>query len=93
MLRFPQHYKALQDEVEKARIRDQVEKSIVLWAYQSDTKRLNQVLHKLYHAADGCTKQDTVNFCTNTWDRDIIPFKQCLIRIERYVLPSSMCRA
>ena len=88
LLRFPEHYKALENENEKARIRTQVEKPIVLWAYESDTKKANPVLHEILHIPHGRTRRDTVDFSANTWDRDIIPFRQCLIRVERYAILS-----
>ncbi|KAL9611874.1 MAG: hypothetical protein Q9167_003488 [Letrouitia subvulpina] len=75
LIDWQDHYETLHDEAERARIRAQVEKSIVLWAYETDTKEINQVLHKLYHIPHGRTRRDTVQFSTNTWDRDIIPFR------------------
>lgn len=34
--------------------------------------------------------RDTTNFVTNTWDGHIIPFRQCLIRGERFVQSISL---
>lgn len=92
MLKIPEHCKDIDDEGEKARIRKQVEKSIVLWAYEFDTKRANPVLHEIFHFPHGRTRRDAVEFSANTWDGDIIPFGECLIRIVRYVFTHSPAR-
>ncbi|KAF2756096.1 hypothetical protein EJ05DRAFT_502559 [Pseudovirgaria hyperparasitica] len=84
LLRLPESYETLKDEDEKVRVRTQVEKSIVLWAYEHETKSTNPILHDIFHLHQGRTRRDTVNFSTNTWDGDILPFRQCLIRIARH---------
>ena len=84
MLRLPPNYEDLRDEGERSRIRAQVEKSIVLWTYENDTKETNRTLHEIYHIPQGRTRREAVKFSDNTWDGDIIPFRQCLIRIARY---------
>lgn len=89
MLKLPENYEALEDEDEKARIQTQVEKSIVLRAYETDTKNANPILDKIFHLPRGRTRRDTVQISSNTWDGDILPFRQCLIWIVRYVLVSS----
>lgn len=85
MLELPEHYETVKDGDEKERIRTQVEKSIILWAYENDTKSTNPILQDILHIYQGRTRRETVNFASNTWDKDIIPFRQCLIRIARYV--------
>ncbi|KAL9597819.1 MAG: hypothetical protein Q9219_004896 [cf. Caloplaca sp. 3 TL-2023] len=84
MLKRPQHYETITDDVEKARIGTQVEKSIVMRSYEAQTKKLNPVLDEIYQFAHRRTWRDTLYFSTNTWDRDIIPFRQCLILLERH---------
>ncbi|KAH6723680.1 kinase-like domain-containing protein [Leptodontidium sp. MPI-SDFR-AT-0119] len=84
MVRLPESYDALEDGDEKTRIRIQVEKSIVLWTYETETKNTNSILHDILHINQGRTRRDTVDFSANTWDGDIIPFRQCLIRIVRH---------
>ncbi|KAH3976280.1 hypothetical protein HBH52_118710 [Parastagonospora nodorum] len=84
MTRLPESYDALEDEEEKLRVRTQVEKSIVLWTYEIETKKTNPILHDILHIVQGRAKRDTVDFSANTWDGDIIPFRQCLIRIARH---------
>lgn len=91
MVRLPESYDALEDGDEKNRIRIQVEKSIVLWTYETETKNTNSILYDILHINQGRTRRDTVDFSDNTWDGDIIPFRQCLIRIARYVWPNINC--
>ncbi|KAI1305469.1 kinase-like domain-containing protein [Xylaria venustula] len=81
--RLPPHYDTLEDEDEKCRIRSQVEKSILLWSYERSTKKVNHLLHEVFHLPHGRTRRDAVDFSTNTWDTDIVPFRESLIRIQR----------
>jgi hypothetical protein len=90
MLKLPEHYETVEHEDEKERIRTQVAKSIILWAYENETKRINPILQDILHIYQGRTRRETVDFASNTWDGDIIPFRQCLIRIARYVCSQSM---
>ncbi|KAI9663120.1 MAG: Phosphotransferase enzyme [Bathelium mastoideum] len=83
-LRLPEHYSTLVDEEDKKRIRAQVEKSIILWTYETETKRANPIIHDVMHIYQGRTRRDTIQFSANTWDGDVIPFRQCLIRIVRH---------
>ncbi|KAI2606604.1 kinase-like domain-containing protein [Hypoxylon sp. NC1633] len=83
MLQLPPHYEALRDEEERARIESQVEKSILISAYERDTSDINPLLHQIYHLPYGRTRLDVVDFSANTWDGDLIPFQECLIRVQR----------
>ncbi|OAL34316.1 hypothetical protein AYO20_06369 [Fonsecaea nubica] len=84
ILKLPEHYDALVDKEEKARIRSQVESSLVLWVYESQTKKHNPILHELSQLPQWRTIRDTVELASNTWDGDILPFRQCLIRIAHH---------
>ncbi|ETI26769.1 hypothetical protein G647_10214 [Cladophialophora carrionii CBS 160.54] len=84
MLKLPPKYEGLADEAEKARIRAQVEKSLALWVYESETRKSNPILHELFHMPQWHLRRDAVNFAANTWERDIVPFRECLIRIVRH---------
>ena len=83
LLRLPDSYETIADKDEKAKIGAQVEKSILIWAYEDDTREVNPILHEIFHVRQGRTRRDTVNMASNTWDDEIIPFRQCLINIER----------
>lgn len=73
MLKLPESYEALEGE-EKLRVRTQVEKSLVLWTYETETKSTNSVFYDLSQVEQARTRRDTVEFSVNTWDGDIIPF-------------------
>lgn len=83
MLRLPEHYAKIKDKEEKEQVRRQVEKSILLRSYESNTKRCNPILHEIFHFPHGKTRRETIDFSTNTWDGDILPFRECLIRLTK----------
>lgn len=85
LLRLPEGSESIEDANEKARVRTQVESSIVLHRYETETKEVNPLLGEILYTRQGPTRRETVQFATNTWDGDILPFRQCLIRIERFV--------
>jgi Phosphotransferase enzyme family len=84
MLKLPENFKYINDEDERARLRTNVEKSIVLYTYEAGTARANPLLKEVLHVPQGRTRRQTVEFATDTWDGDILPFRQCLIRIARF---------
>ncbi|MCJ1478981.1 Phosphotransferase enzyme [Lambiella insularis] len=82
LLKLPENYESLEGD-EKARTRKQVEKSIVLYTYETETDTNNPLLSEILRIHHGRSRRETVQFAANTWDGDIIPFRQCLIRLER----------
>ena len=88
VLKLPEHYERLEEGDEKARTRRQVEKFIVLYIYETETEETNPLLSEILRIHNGRTRRETVQFAANTWDGDIIPFRQCLIRVERFVYSS-----
>lgn len=83
MLQLPESYEGLTDEAEKARLRSQVERSIIQWIYEDETRTQNPILHDVFKLPQWRTICDTINYGVNTWEGDILPFRQCLIRIAR----------
>lgn len=84
LLKLPENYETLEGD-EKARTRRQVEKSIVLYTYETETETKNALISEILRMHRGRPRRETVQFAANTWDGDIIPFRQCLIRLERFV--------
>lgn len=84
VLDLPDDYEILEAN-EQHRIGEQLESSMVLCTYEMETEKINPLLSELLHLPYGQTRKETVHFATNTWDGDILPFRQCLIRIERWV--------
>lgn len=84
MLRLPENYKDM-EKSEKDRVSDQVERSLVQFLYETETKKQNPLLVKVNGISQGTTRRRTIEFAEDTWDGDILPFRQCLIRLERFV--------
>jgi hypothetical protein len=84
MLRLPENYKSM-DKTEQDRVETQVEKSLVQYFYEMETKKVNPILVEVNDIPHGTTRRQTVEFAENTWEGDILPFRQCLIRLERFV--------
>ncbi|OBT62653.1 hypothetical protein VE03_07536 [Pseudogymnoascus sp. 23342-1-I1] len=87
MLKPPEDYKVM-EESDKTRVKDQVERSIVQFLYEIETKKQNPLLVRVNDTPQGTTRRRTVEFAEDTWDGDILPFRQCLIRLERFVSPA-----
>lgn len=84
MLRLPEGYKDM-EKSNKDRVADQVERSIVQFLYEAETKKQNPLLVRVNDTPQGTTRRRTIEFAEDTWDGDILPFRQCLIRLERFV--------
>lgn len=82
ILKFPQNYKDLTDD-EKIPIRRQVTSSIILHLYENFTAKANPRLSKVFSTEHGRTRGEVISFASDTWDDDILPFRESLIRIER----------
>ncbi|KKY20022.1 putative phosphotransferase enzyme family protein [Phaeomoniella chlamydospora] len=83
-LQLPEYYRSLEDQEEKKQIAMQVEKSILLQIYESSTSEENPDLKGVLQIPHGPTRRQTVQYSSNTWDGDILPFRECLIRMERF---------
>jgi hypothetical protein len=83
LLKLPEDYESLEEGDAKAHTRKQVEKSIVLYSYETETDKNNPLLSDILRIHHGRIKREAVQFAANTWDGDIIPFRQCLIRFQR----------
>jgi hypothetical protein len=72
---------------EKRRVRDKWSRSIVLYNYEHTLAKEVPLVYRLFHFPNVRTRCETIMFASNTWDDDdgIIPFRETLIRIEKYV--------
>jgi hypothetical protein len=84
MLRLPENYKNM-EKIEQDRVANRVEKSLVQYIYETETKKQNPLLVEVNDIPHGITRRQTVEFAEDTWEGDILPFRQCLIRLERFV--------
>ncbi|KAK8217850.1 kinase-like domain-containing protein [Phyllosticta capitalensis] len=83
-LSVPEGYDTMEDEDEKAVVRMNIEKSIIVVEYQEKTARENPTLDEAFKTPCGKLLQQTVAWASNTWDEDLIALRQCLIRVARY---------
>jgi hypothetical protein len=83
MLHLPPHYKSLEAGPEKQQIRDQVQKSILLFTYESQVQHRNSAVDRIFHLPQGSTIREAVHFASNTWDSSIVPFRQTLLQLYR----------
>ncbi|KAH8591566.1 hypothetical protein B0O99DRAFT_654279 [Bisporella sp. PMI_857] len=71
LLRLHPEYRDL-EKSEKDRVTNQVKRSI------------NPLLVEVNDIPHGVTRRQTIEFAEDTWEGDILPFRQCLIRLERH---------
>lgn len=86
-MRLPEGYKDM-EKSDKDRVADQVERSIVQFLYEAEAKKQNPLLVRVHDTPQGTTRRRTIEFAEDTWDGDILPFRQCLVRLERFVSPA-----
>jgi hypothetical protein len=83
MFQLPPQYRSLPEGEEKSKIRSVVEKSLLLFSYESQIQHDNPVLGRNFQLSQGRTIRDTVLFASNTWNEGLVPFRECLIRLQR----------
>ena len=88
IVKRPQNFEDLADD-EKAQIEQQISKSMLFQLYLMETRKRNPRLEDVFHLGYGKIRRFPVRFAGNTWDsdifRDILPFREALINVERYV--------
>ncbi|KAE8155153.1 phosphotransferase family protein [Aspergillus avenaceus] len=82
ILKAPANFKDL-DPNKKARIKGQMSSSIILYLYERQITKEVPLLSKALHFPYGKMRCDPVLFAGDTWDDDIIPLRESLIRMER----------
>jgi len=84
LLKRPDNFDDLDDE-RKAQIKQQISKSVLLQLYLMETEERNPILAKVFHLDHGKTRRLPVEFAGDTWDDDIVSFREALINVERYL--------
>ena len=82
LLRLPENFKELEVD-EQNRLREQVSVSILLHIYETHTATQNPLLSSWYRSRHGKTRTEPILFAGNTWQDDILPLRESLIRVER----------
>ncbi|KAJ5581571.1 hypothetical protein N7535_000191 [Penicillium sp. DV-2018c] len=72
------------DSEQQADIKQKIFKSTLLQLYLLETEKRNPLLAKAFELDHGKTRRLPVEFAGNTWDDDIVRFREALINVERY---------
>ncbi|KAJ5138425.1 uncharacterized protein N7515_003273 [Penicillium bovifimosum] len=83
LLQLPPNFKDMDPE-QQAEIKQQVSKSTLYQLYLLETSQRNPLLAEAFHLDHGKTRRIPVEFAGNTWDDDIVSFREALINVERY---------
>jgi hypothetical protein len=81
--KLPENFKELDPE-EKDRVRETVRRSILLYIYETSTAKRNPSLYRVMRYPNSKTLDELVEFASDSWDGDILPLREILIRIERF---------
>lgn len=84
VLERPEDFEAL-NQKEQDHIDEQLASTTVQNTYASQTSTENPVLDKMYDLKYLKTRIEPLVFAGDSWDDDIVRFRECLIRIEKYV--------
>jgi hypothetical protein len=82
VLKRPDDFDELSDE-QKAQIKEQVARSTLFQLYLLETEERNPALARVFHFDHGKTRRLPVEFAGDTWDDDILSFREALINVER----------
>lgn len=80
MLELPENFKQLDENTQSA-VKDKATNSILLYLYENYTVERNPILSKVFQYPNGKTITNPIRFVGNTWDGDILPLRESLIRI------------
>ncbi|KAJ9205852.1 hypothetical protein DTO164E3_1105 [Paecilomyces variotii] len=82
ILELPENFKQLDENMQTA-VKDKVTKSILLYLYEKYTAERNPLLSRVFRYPDGKTLTDPIRFVGNTWEGDILPLRESLIRVQK----------
>ncbi|GES57339.1 aminoglycoside phosphotransferase [Aspergillus terreus] len=83
LLRRPDNFDHLDPE-RQAQIKRQIFKSTLFQLYLMETEKRNPLLAKAFHLDHGKTRRLPVELAGNTWDDEIVSFRESLINVERH---------
>jgi hypothetical protein len=87
MLDLPPDFESMPSTAEKTNVRTKSEKSRMFRAYKDRTARVSLIVHKVLEHPNRQTIRDVLTYSDNIWDNRLTPFRECLIRLQRYVTP------
>jgi hypothetical protein len=85
ILKLPPTYEEMPED-ERRLVEYQVQQSIQIYIYEHKTADRNPLLDRVLRYPQGKMLSNVVDFASNSWNGDILPLRDCLIRIERYEL-------
>ncbi|KAJ5226519.1 hypothetical protein N7468_007744 [Penicillium chermesinum] len=83
LLNRPDNFDDLDTE-QQVQIKRQIFKSTLFQLYLMETEKQNSLLAKAFHLDHGKTRCLAVELAGNTWDDEIVSFRESLIQIERH---------
>ncbi|GFN20339.1 phosphotransferase family protein [Aspergillus tubingensis] len=82
ILKSPKNFKHLDEDTQRD-LREKISKSILLYLYEKNTAKKNPLLDKVLRYPNGKILTHPIHFVGNTWDGDILPLRESLIRIQK----------
>lgn len=82
MLELPENFKQLDKDTQTA-VKDQVTKSILSYLYEKYTAERSPILSRVFQYPNGRTVTDPIRFVGNTWEGEILPLRESLIRLQK----------
>lgn len=83
VLKLPPEYGEMPED-ERRLVEYKVQQSLQVYSYEHKTAGRNPLLNQVLRYPHGKMLSNVVEFASASWDRDILPLRDCLIRIERY---------
>ncbi|KAH7397037.1 kinase-like domain-containing protein [Phaeosphaeria sp. MPI-PUGE-AT-0046c] len=83
MLKLPPEYEEMSED-ERRSVECKAQQSIQVYSYEHKTAGRNPLLNRVLRYPHGKMLSNVVEFASASWDGDILPRRDCLIRIERY---------
>lgn len=82
LLKRPDNFDSLTPE-QKAEIKRKIFRSTLFQLYLVETEKSNHLLTRAFHIDHGKTKRLPIELAGNTWDDDIVSFRESLIHVQK----------
>jgi hypothetical protein len=82
LLERPDNFDDLDTE-QRAQVKQKIFKSTLFQLYLMETEERNSTLAKAFHLDSGKTRRLPVELAGNTWEDDIVSFREALLNVER----------
>jgi Phosphotransferase enzyme family len=92
ILKLPPTYEEMPED-ERRLVECQVQQSMQIYSYEHKTAGRNPLLDRVLRYPQGKMLSNVVDFASTSWNGDILPLRDCLIRIERYEPQPSLCQS